>query len=86
MTTANSGKPHHDYMFKVILIGSSGVGKSNLLLRFTRNQFNETHQTTIGVEFAAKNIEINGKVIRLQIWDTVGQEQYKFIISYTEPL
>lgn len=42
-------KPHHDYMFKVILIGSSGVGKSNILLRFTRNQFNENHQATIGV-------------------------------------
>lgn len=42
-------KPEHDYMFKIILIGSSGVGKSNILLRFTRNQFNENHQTTIGV-------------------------------------
>lgn len=66
-------KAEHDYMFKIILIGSSGVGKSNVLLRFTRDQFNEHHQTTIGVEYAAKNVETSGKVIRLQVWDTVGQ-------------
>ena len=66
-------KNDHDYMFKIILIGSSGVGKSNILLRFTRDQFNESHQTTIGVEYAAKNVEVNGKKIRLQVWDTVGQ-------------
>lgn len=72
-------KVEHDYMFKIILIGSSGVGKSNILLRFTRNQFNETHQTTIGVEYAAKNVTVNNKTIRLQIWDTMGQEQYKYL-------
>lgn len=66
-------KNDHDYMFKIILIGSSGVGKSNILLRFTRDQFNESHQTTIGVEYAAKNVEVHGKKIRLQVWDTVGQ-------------
>jgi small GTP-binding protein len=67
----------HDYMFKTILIGSSGVGKSNILLRFTRNQFNQNHQTTVGVEFATKSMNVNGKIIKLQIWDTLGQEQYK---------
>lgn len=66
-------KNDFDYMFKVILIGSSSVGKSNILLRFTRNQFNERHQMTIGVEYAAKNVETNGKNVRLQIWDTLGQ-------------
>lgn len=69
-------------MFKIILIGSSGVGKSNILLRFTRNQFNENHQVTIGVEYAAKNVTVNGKIIRLQVWDTMGQEQYKYMYIY----
>lgn len=77
-------KPEHDYMFKIILIGSSSVGKSNILLRFTRNQFNENHQMTMGVEYAAKNVTVNGKVLRLQIWDTMGQEQYKYILGYSE--
>lgn len=66
-------KAEFDYMFKIILIGSSGVGKSNILLRFTRNKFNQTHQTTIGVEYAAKNVVTSDKTIRLQIWDTLGQ-------------
>lgn len=66
-------KGDYDYMFKLILIGSSTVGKSNILLRYTRNQFNENHQTTLGVEYAAKSVEVNDQVVRLQIWDTVGQ-------------
>lgn len=66
-------KADYDYMFKLILIGSSTVGKSNILLRYTRNQFNENHQTTLGVEYAARSVEVNGKIVRLQIWDTVGQ-------------
>ncbi len=51
----------HDYLFKVVLIGDSGVGKSNLLSRFTRNEFNIESKSTIGVEFATKNITIDGK-------------------------
>lgn len=70
-----------DYLFKVVLIGDSGVGKSNLLSRFTRNQFNLESKTTIGVEFATKSIEYDGKRIKAQIWDTAGQERYRAITS-----
>lgn len=71
----------YDYLFKIVLIGDSGVGKSNLLHRFTRNEFNLESKTTIGVEFSQKNVEIEGKNIRAQIWDTAGQERYRAITS-----
>ena len=54
----------------VVLIGDSGVGKSNLLSRFTRNEFNLESKSTIGVEFATRSIQVGGKVIKAQIWDT----------------
>ena len=59
-------------MFKVVLIGDSGVGKSNLLSRFTKNEFTLLPKTTIGVEFATRSIETDNKLIRAQIWDTAG--------------
>jgi Ras-related protein Rab-11A len=66
----------------VVLIGDSGVGKSNLLSRFTRNEFNLESKSTIGVEFATKSIKTpDGKVIKAQIWDTAGQERYRAITS-----
>eukprot|EP00551_Chaetoceros_affinis_P013677 CAMPEP_0203711978 /NCGR_PEP_ID=MMETSP0091-20130426/69795_1 /ASSEMBLY_ACC=CAM_ASM_001089 /TAXON_ID=426623 /ORGANISM="Chaetoceros affinis, Strain CCMP159" /LENGTH=338 /DNA_ID=CAMNT_0050589933 /DNA_START=213 /DNA_END=1231 /DNA_ORIENTATION=+ len=71
----------YDYLFKVVLIGDSGVGKSNLLSRFTRNEFNLESKSTIGVEFATKSIEAEGKTIKAQIWDTAGQERYRAITS-----
>jgi small GTP-binding protein len=71
----------HDYLFKVVLIGDSGVGKSNLLSRFTRNEFNIESKSTIGVEFATKNITVDGTVTKAQIWDTAGQERYRAITS-----
>ena len=71
----------YDYLFKVVLIGDSGVGKSNLLSRFTRNEFNLESKTTIGVEFATKSIQVDGKTIKAQIWDTAGQERYRAITS-----
>ncbi|CAK80125.1 unnamed protein product (macronuclear) [Paramecium tetraurelia] len=71
----------YDYLFKVVLSGDSGVGKSNLLLRFTKNQFNPDSKTTIGVEFATRSISISGKIIKAQIWDTAGQERYRAITS-----
>ena len=70
-----------DYLFKIVLIGDSGVGKSNILSRFTRHEFNLDTKTTIGVEFAQKTLHIDGKVIRAQIWDTAGQERYRAITS-----
>ncbi|CAI0461268.1 unnamed protein product [Linum tenue] len=71
----------YDYLFKLVLIGDSGVGKSNLLSRFTKNEFNLESKSTIGVEFATKSLTIDGKVIKAQIWDTAGQERYRAITS-----
>ena len=75
------GEDEYDYLFKVVLIGDSGVGKSNLLSRFTKNEFNLESKTTIGVEFATKSIECDNKIIKAQIWDTAGQERYRAITS-----
>jgi len=71
----------YDYLFKVVLIGDSGVGKSNLLSRFTRNEFNLESKSTIGVEFATRSITVEGKTIKAQIWDTAGQERYRAITA-----
>mmetsp|Transcript_41340 Transcript_41340/g.110617 ORF Transcript_41340/g.110617 Transcript_41340/m.110617 type:complete len:236 (+) Transcript_41340:121-828(+) len=71
----------YDYLFKVVLIGDSGVGKSNLLSRFTRNEFNLESKSTIGVEFATRSIQVDGKTLKSQIWDTAGQERYRAITS-----
>ncbi|KAH0985750.1 hypothetical protein GBA52_012927 [Prunus armeniaca] len=71
----------YDYLFKVVLIGDSGVGKSNLLSRFTRNEFSLESKSTIGVEFATRSIRVDDKVVKAQIWDTAGQERYRAITS-----
>ncbi|PPR80604.1 hypothetical protein GOBAR_AA40111 [Gossypium barbadense] len=70
----------YDYLFKVVLIGDSGVGKSNLLSRFTKNEFSLESKSTIGVEFATRSIRVDDKVVKAQIWDTAGQE-YRAITS-----
>jgi len=72
---------NYDFLFKVVLIGDSGVGKSNLLSRFTRNEFNLESKSTIGVEFATRSINVDSKTIKAQIWDTAGQERYRAITS-----
>lgn len=71
----------YDYLFKVVLIGDSGVGKSNLLSRFTRNEFNLESKSTIGVEFATRSINVDGRTVKAQIWDTAGQERYRAITA-----
>ncbi|CAL6307895.1 unnamed protein product, partial [Bathycoccus prasinos] len=71
----------YDYLFKVVLIGDSGVGKSNILSRFTRNEFSLESKSTIGVEFATRSLEVEGKTVKAQIWDTAGQERYRAITS-----
>ncbi|THG13212.1 hypothetical protein TEA_021340 [Camellia sinensis var. sinensis] len=71
----------YDYLFKVVLIGDSGVGKSNLLSRFTRNEFSLESKSTIGVEFATRSLNVDGKVIKAQIWDTAGQERVCICLS-----
>lgn len=71
----------YDYLFKIVLIGDSGVGKSNLLSRFTRNEFSLESKSTIGVEFATRSIQVDEKTIKAQIWDTAGQERYRAITN-----
>jgi len=70
-----------DYIAKVVVIGESSVGKTNILSRFSRNEFSIETKSTIGVEFLTKISEIKGKKIKLQIWDTAGQEKYKAITN-----
>jgi len=69
----------YSYLFKYIIIGDTGVGKSCLLLQFTDKRFQPVHDLTIGVEFGARMITIENKPIKLQIWDTAGQESFRSI-------
>lgn len=78
---ARKAEEDYDYLFKVVLIGDSGVGKSNLLSRFTRNEFCLESKSTIGVEFATRTLQVEGRTIKAQIWDTAGQERYRAITS-----
>ena len=75
----NNPSINFNYLFKYIIIGDAAVGKSNLLLRYAHGQFKDEYQLTIGVEFGAKNISINDKIYRIQIWDTAGQENFRSI-------
>ncbi|KAL8142923.1 hypothetical protein V2J09_015955 [Rumex salicifolius] len=70
-----------DYMFKVVLIGDSAVGKSQLISRFARNEFSINAKATIGVEFQTKTLIIDEKTVKAQIWDTAGQERYRAVTS-----
>jgi small GTP-binding protein len=71
----------YDLTFKLIVIGESGVGKSCLTMKATKNLFETNYQTTVGFEFFTFNVKINDKIIKLQIWDTCGQEIYKSLIT-----
>lgn len=71
----------YDYLFKLLLIGDSGVGKSCLLLRFADDTYTPDYISTIGVDFKIRTIELDGKTIKLQIWDTAGQERFRTITS-----
>eukprot|EP00897_Mesotaenium_endlicherianum_P005868 jgi/Mesen1/5309/ME000264S04336 len=70
-----------DYVFKIVLIGDSAVGKSQLLNRFARNEFSFDSKATIGVEFQTRTLVVDKKVIKAQIWDTAGQERYRAVTS-----
>ena len=69
----------YDYLFKVLLLGDSGVGKSSLILRYTEETFNSKLVNSIGVDFKMKKKEVDGKVIKVQIWDTAGHERFRSI-------
>jgi len=70
-----------DYLFKVLLIGDSGVGKSSLLLRYSENNFSDAYISTIGVDFKIKTLHLDDKAVKLQIWDTAGQERFRTITA-----
>ncbi|XP_061875744.1 ras-related protein Rab-25-like isoform X2 [Colius striatus] len=76
-----SAEEDYNFVFKVVLIGESGVGKTNLLSRFTRNEFNHDSRTTIGVEFSTRTILVGDAMVKAQIWDTAGLERYRAITS-----
>ena len=67
------------YLYKIILIGDSGVGKSNIVLRFTENDYTKIVQPTIGIDFRAKTLTLDNDKVRVHIWDTAGQERFKSI-------
>ena len=68
-----------DFILKYIIVGDIGVGKSNILLRFVYNRFKDEYKTTIGVDFAEKKTDYNGKAYKIQLWDTTGQEEFRSI-------
>ncbi|XP_027772217.1 ras-related protein RABC1 isoform X2 [Solanum pennellii] len=76
----SSSSPEFDYLFKLLLIGDSGVGKSSLLLSFTSDAF-EDLSPTIGVDFKVKHVTLGGKKLKLAIWDTAGQERFRTLTS-----
>lgn len=71
----------YDLLVKLIILGDSGVGKTCLLLRYCDDLFHESYISTIGVDFRIKTINMNGKVVKVQIWDTAGQERFRSIVS-----
>lgn len=71
----------YDYLFKLVIVGDSGVGKSRLLIRFSDRTYNDSYISTVGVDYKIRTIELNGKTIKLQIWDTAGQERFHAITS-----
>ncbi|KAG5190052.1 Rab1A, rab family GTPase [Tribonema minus] len=74
-------KRDYDHLFKLVLIGDSGVGKSCLLLRFADDAFTDSYISTIGVDFRFRTVKIDKKTVKLQIWDTAGQERFRTITS-----
>ena len=71
----------YEMMVKVVLVGDSGVGKTNIMSKYLKNQFREDSKATVGVEFGSKQFSVEGHQVKAQIWDTAGQERYKAITS-----
>ncbi len=78
---ADKGEQKHDFLFKVVMIGEHGVGKTQLIGRYTKNEFDMHSKTTIGVEFTSHSVMFDSKVIGAQLWDTAGEEKYKSLTS-----
>ena len=79
--TENEKSDKYEYIFKLILIGNSGVGKSSILQRYIQKVFNDSYSSTIGVDFFMKSITIGDKSIKLQLWDTAGTEKFRSITT-----
>ena len=77
----SEAEEEYDMIFKVVLVGDSGVGKTNILLRYLKNEFDTHTKATVGVEFGTKKAHIENSSIKAQIWDTAGQERYRSITS-----
>ena len=77
----NKTGDNYDMMVKVIIIGDSAVGKTNILLRYSDDKYKPTHSATLGVDFKIKTIKIDDKKIKMQIWDTAGQEKFRNITA-----
>ena len=80
-TNKSSNPSDYQFIFKLILIGNSGVGKSSIIQRYMKNTFEESYKCTIGVDFLMKTLNLNGKTVKLQLWDTAGQEKYKSMVA-----
>lgn len=81
MSSSDDEGSGEEYLFKIVIIGDSAVGKSNLLSRYARNEFNMHSKATIGVEFQTQSMDIDGKEVKAQIWDTAGQERFRAVTS-----
>ena len=77
--TKRRDEQKYDYLVKLVIIGDTAVGKTNILLRYVNEEYKMSHVTTIGVDFKIKTINIDGIKIKMQIWDTAGQERFKTI-------
>mmetsp|Transcript_165686 Transcript_165686/g.526811 ORF Transcript_165686/g.526811 Transcript_165686/m.526811 type:complete len:204 (-) Transcript_165686:121-732(-) len=75
------GESTHDHLFKLLIIGDSGVGKSSILLAFCDDEFNDKQASTIGVDFKTKFMQVRGKKLKLALWDTAGQERFRTLTS-----
>jgi len=80
MASAPENK-NYDYLFKLLMVGDSGVGKTSILLQFTQNEFNVSTRSTVGVDLKVKMMKFRNKSVKLTIWDTAGQERFRTLTS-----
>jgi len=76
-----AGRQHYDHLFKILIIGESGVGKTAIMQRLCEDTYDNVYISTVGVDFKPKILNIRGKVVKMQIWDTAGQERFRNITA-----